>query len=528
MVGSYGALALAGFVWDDIPLVVNNTITGDLGNVALFFQVDLWQTAGGVESDSGYYRPLVLLSLAMDRALWGLSGAGHHLHSLAWHVGASAALFMLLRRLVPPVGAIWGTTLFALHPAQSEAVAWIAARNDSMAALFVFAGVFLLLDERVSRGRLVLGGVAVLCGMLSKESAVLAPILLVLLDLARHGRPVGWRRHGVAVGAVAVWFVLRTAAGIQPASVPDAHQLGWLLAHLHEVLGHYGMVLMVPWPLSVGATAEYLDPSSLEVAAGLLAVAVTAAVAVWRGGRLSAAGLGLAAAAFLPALLAVAVRGQLGERYLYLPMAGLALALAAAAPRSRRSLLILVPLGLASVLVLHHRVPEWKDDLSLWSAAVEDHPSPFTWTSLGHALNEAERPGEAGPLFVAALEADTPYVDACVQAIRAPLGVGDIELAVRGARAAESACPDSVQMAGLRGMALLQSGDFEGAEDAVGGHAGSLDRRLPLVEAVLAIQADDLDRLDAIVASVPEPERFASDAARLHEIALQAHDRIGG
>ena len=96
VVGSYAALALAGFVWDDIPLVVNNTLTGEPSNLPLFFQVDLWETAGGVESASGYYRPLVLVSLALDRVLWGLSALGHHLHSLAWHVGASAVLLLLL------------------------------------------------------------------------------------------------------------------------------------------------------------------------------------------------------------------------------------------------------------------------------------------------------------------------------------------------------------------------------------------------------------------------------------------------
>ncbi|HJN73764.1 MAG TPA: hypothetical protein QGF58_07520 [Myxococcota bacterium] len=526
VVGSYAALALAGFVWDDIPLVVNNTLTGEPSNLPLFFQVDLWETAGGVESASGYYRPLVLVSLALDRVLWGLSALGHHLHSLAWHVGASAVLLLLLRRLASPVGALWGTALFALHPVQSEAVAWIAARNDSMAALFVFAGVLALLDERAHRWRLALGGLAVLAGMLSKESAVLAPVLLVLLDLARHGRVVGWRRHAVALGAVVVWFALRTAASIEPASVPDGAQLSWLVGNLHEVLAHYGLRLAWPWPLSVGQTAEYLSLSGLEVAGGLGVLCVFGVAAGVRGGRISIAGLGLAVAAFVPALLAISVRGQLGERYLYLPMAGLALALAAAMPPSRRSLVALLPLCLASVLVLHHRLPEWSSDITLWGAAVEDHPGPYTWTSLGHALNEADRPAEAGPLFVASLEGDAPYPDACVPSIGTPLKVGDLELAARAAHLAAEACPDTAQLAGLRGMALLQVGDFAGASRAIDAHRGELDLRLPLVEAALALDSGDDERLAALAASVPEPARFLADARRLLEIGVVARDRL--
>ena len=113
----YGALGLAGFVWDDIPLIVENRITGDLANVPLFFLEDLWASSGVSGGHaSGYYRPLMLLSLAVDRALWGLSPAGHHLHSVAWHLAASGVLLVLLRRLVPPLPALLGTGVFALHP----------------------------------------------------------------------------------------------------------------------------------------------------------------------------------------------------------------------------------------------------------------------------------------------------------------------------------------------------------------------------------------------------------------------------
>ena len=76
---AYSALAWAGFVWDDRPLVLDNTLTGELTNLPRFFAVDLWRTAGSAPHDSGYYRPLMLTSLALDRSLWGLSAAGRWL-----------------------------------------------------------------------------------------------------------------------------------------------------------------------------------------------------------------------------------------------------------------------------------------------------------------------------------------------------------------------------------------------------------------------------------------------------------------
>ena len=118
---TYAPLAVADFVWDDKPLVQDNTLTDSLANLPLFFQVDLWDTAGGVgDAESGYYRPLMLTSLAIDRALWGLSPVGHHLHSLLWHLLACGLLAVLLRELVAPLPALVGAALFAVHPAVSR------------------------------------------------------------------------------------------------------------------------------------------------------------------------------------------------------------------------------------------------------------------------------------------------------------------------------------------------------------------------------------------------------------------------
>ena len=124
----------AGFVWDDIPLVVQNQITGDLKNLLRFFQEDLWAATPGQDGGTGYYRPLMLLSLAVDRAIFGLWAGGHHLHNLAWHLCGTLGLMALARPLLGPWGAVVAGLCFGLHPMQSEAVIWIAARNDPMAA----------------------------------------------------------------------------------------------------------------------------------------------------------------------------------------------------------------------------------------------------------------------------------------------------------------------------------------------------------------------------------------------------------
>ena len=60
-----GVLGL-GFVWDDRALVLENPLIQDLRMLPAYFGTDLWSTEADVVS-SGYYRPLMLLSLAIDR-----------------------------------------------------------------------------------------------------------------------------------------------------------------------------------------------------------------------------------------------------------------------------------------------------------------------------------------------------------------------------------------------------------------------------------------------------------------------------
>ena len=84
-VGMYSGLWSAGFVWDDIPLIVQNQALVD-GSVRSFFTDDLWAESGAGDVSSGYFRPLVLLSFAFDRWMFDLEPLGYHIHSLVWHL----------------------------------------------------------------------------------------------------------------------------------------------------------------------------------------------------------------------------------------------------------------------------------------------------------------------------------------------------------------------------------------------------------------------------------------------------------
>ena len=71
-VAAYVGVFQAGFVWDDYALVVYNELIRDPGNIPNFFLMDLWDTDAAAARESGYFRPLILVSMAIDYALFGL------------------------------------------------------------------------------------------------------------------------------------------------------------------------------------------------------------------------------------------------------------------------------------------------------------------------------------------------------------------------------------------------------------------------------------------------------------------------
>ena len=120
---AYARLWGVGWSWDDEALILDNQVTGSLSNIGEFFTRDLWGTTRLESLKSGYYRPLFLLSLAIDRALFGLSSAAAHVHSLLWHLLVVVGLHGLIRKLVNPAAALTAATLFALHPVNVEVLA---------------------------------------------------------------------------------------------------------------------------------------------------------------------------------------------------------------------------------------------------------------------------------------------------------------------------------------------------------------------------------------------------------------------
>ena len=403
------------FVWDDVEMITKGNVSYDASYITDVVITDVYKN-----KNASYYRPAIYASYVADQGVWGVSSFGFHLTNLLLN-SLSVVLFYFMALLVlggfrvsgKEACAFLSSVLFALHPMHVESVSWVAGRSDVLCALFLFlAFIFHMLSSR----NLWLLGIAALgfsLSLMSKEVAVVFPLLAVVFDLLSR-RFLDRRniiRYGVYLLILLLYFYLRSrafvnipqvteeAAGNRLGSVPGVSEslsTASRYIELFEILlGSYLFYLnklMLPFDFNAFITkvpmeAVHLISSRIIIAA----LAVLVFISVRKKENVTAFGILWILITLGPsALIAVfsIASTPLAERYLYIPSAGFCLVIGniiiEAGKRVRRrkaawgfGIVLIATYAFAS----YERQAVWKDDLSLWrnvSLSSPYHPLPHS------------------------------------------------------------------------------------------------------------------------------------------------------
>jgi tetratricopeptide (TPR) repeat protein len=430
------------FVLDDIWIIVKNPRIQSLSNIGKILTTDYW---GEVETaDRGLYRPLTLYTYAVDHAIWKLKPTGYHLTNLALHALCTLLLFLIgVRVLGSPVGAFLAAAIFAVHPVHTEAVTGVVGRAEILAALFFMLALWLTMAGRFSwlrpdrrtgavgsRVWLVYGASALFyfLGLLSKETAVTLPALLLVYDLiyrrkngpaslpkkkpagASQPTPLFWRYVGFGI-VLLLYFAMRSKA----VAASHAVWTGFIeistddrVLTASRILMEYVGLLVFPRTLSADywipdvpiahSPAEPLVLLSLFLWLALGLVAVVC----WRRAR----PLFFALAWFFITIFPVSnLPFPLGlakaERILYLPSAGFCLFLGGLygwlEKKARRKWLLLLPLFpilFLGIVRTYGRNADWKDEFTLALATLKVSPTSPVFNRI--AASEYRKRGELG------------------------------------------------------------------------------------------------------------------------------------
>ncbi len=479
---TWAACARAGFFWDDWILVVNNPVLEDF-HLRRLLTDDLFAAdAARVGRHSPYFRPLMTLSLALDHRLFGLEPAGYHLHNLAWHLAAIAALFGLALPRLGAGRAAVAALVFGLHPVQSEAVVWVAARNDLLCATFS-----LLALAAFDRRRDALGALAVLAACCAKEAGVLAPALLVAWRLAFAERP---RARELAAASVATALYLGLRANAQVGSVVAAPiDLEILLTVPGKLVSTYLGWLAWPWPLT-GTASVYQAPPSIAAWGAATATLALLFAAVRTAPRRGLALVGCALLVWAPTLLSTAVTHGFGERFLYLSIGFLAVLGAGAVPATRAWAVGGTLALVASVAVVQLRLPDWQDEGRLWEQAEARAPDPYSAARLG---GWREGNGDLPGAFRAwhdALTREPLLRPGCADPVRLLVDVGAMAPAVVLSDALVARGCTVANFKGWRFKALVGAGNIATARGEVPPPPWRIDE-VPFVAALCLAVGDD-------------------------------------
>jgi len=322
------------------------------------------------------------------------------------HVLATLALFLALLCLVGDArAAAMLALLFALHPANAEAVAWINGRSEMLALGFGALAIWAACTRRF-----VVLGVALLAAMLGKETGIVFAPVAVALAGERRGRALV-----AAALAVAAYASLRTFA-LGHATLP-LHG-GSALATLGPVWARTTFAALVPWrraPIELSTWNASLTPAAR--AAWAIAGATLAAAALVLAARpdprrrLAAIALAwwLGATGLVAPIAALDYPWPGLGRWLYVGLPGLLLVAALAAralpPRARVALAAVV--AALFVVATQRSIATWHDDEALYSAMVAETPTDaWAWRALGTVRLSQSRDADAAACFHRAVETD--------------------------------------------------------------------------------------------------------------------------
>ncbi len=166
---------------------------------------------------SDLYRPILDLSFAIDRVLYGFWYPGYRLTNILLHGIATFCVYLVgLSLFGSRVAAALAALLFAtVHGNRVAYLHQVAGRTDALAGVFVLLSTALFLAYRARQKRLLLV-LALACGALglfSKEIALGFPFLWLACDLF-FVRPMDWRRlrvHAFSFGILVAYLAARVA-----------------------------------------------------------------------------------------------------------------------------------------------------------------------------------------------------------------------------------------------------------------------------------------------------------------------------
>ncbi len=497
----------------------------------------------------GRYRPLSLVTFAMEYQLFGKNPMVGHIANSLWYGLTIVVLYLLLMQLFgnsqkeKPRAffiALTASALFAAHPLHTEVVANIKGRDEILALLGSLGALYFSMRAYYEKKTWmhVFVGFIFLLGLLSKENAItfvaVAPLTFYYFTKAK---PSQIAMQTLPFAAAALVFLLIRNPIVPMTSLGDtsmelmnnpflkiegnqyvAFTAAERLATVFYTLGKYLVLLFIPHPLTHDYYPRHIgmmswgDWQALLSLAAYLALGVFALLGLRRKDPVSYGIWFYLLTLSIVSNLVFSVGTNMAERLLFMPSVGFCVALSAGAwqlmaKNSKKAdawrpafIALAVVVGLFSLKTIL-RNPVWKNNYTLFTGDVQISPNSAKLRNAAagelittyEKLPQEEKEGSKGMLTEAvghlneALKIHPNYKNAYLLMGNAYIYLNRYEEAVATYQKALEIDPDYNEAQGNIAVAYREAGKYQGEK------LNNLPKALEYLEKAYQLKPDDYE-----------------------------------
>lgn len=390
------------FVWDDIHQIKYNFLIRDFKNIFSFFS----EPIPGMPL---YYRPIFMISILIDYAIWGNNPYGFHLTNVIINIFNNILVFFIAERIFKSkVVALIASIVFAIHPTHSATVSYVSARNELLCGFFILHSFSFYTKYRVEESKnkfLILSLVFYFLALLSKETAITMPFLVILYEYAFYREDI--KKHFklpvfFLITSI-IYFIIRLL--IVESSETD-YPIIWRMATFSKVILYDLFLLFFPFFhkafYRVEIIQDFINLLSFLYLIGFL-ITIGIIFYIRRFNRALFFSFMWIIITLIPVstIITLIYPSLIAERYLYIPSFGFAMFIGILYAKiykiilnvsSKKALFAKVSFSLITVIFLlltFERNFEYKDNLTLWKSSKETEPyEPYIMDKLATAYIE--------------------------------------------------------------------------------------------------------------------------------------------
>lgn len=374
------------FLYDDEHYVQKNPYIRDFSH----WKELLTQNVGaGVQRPDNFYRPMQMLAYTAVYQLGGLDVFGFHLLNFLLHIANAFLVYLLVYLLLKNEEAAFAASLlFAVHPIHTEAVTYMNGTADPLGAFFGLLTLLLYLRSSGGKGFYAASLLCLAAALLSKETMVVLPVLIIVLDIFRGESPLRkWKTYVPYFALFGIYMTLRCTVFNFTQSLNLFQESNIYTQNLHyrlftflASLGEYYTLLLMPLDLKYDRPLTiFLSPWDPPVLCSMLLLLLLVWLA-WRslrGERVLFLGIAWFFLALGPVSGIIPINGVTMEHWLYFPSIGAFLIVGYLLTKLNRNMSLILLLAAALLLTWRTTIRnrDWSDPITFYTKILQHNPS---------------------------------------------------------------------------------------------------------------------------------------------------------